>query len=300
MTDKGDLRKFKDKFVPGKVKISECTNNTFQVRIKNFGVDIEDLKDSIQTTGLLQPIGVAKSKFTSESDIYEWDIVWGQRRHYAMESLGYEEIDAYILNEELTEAEGKALSVIENIIRVNMQTKEIWNAVSQIYLEMGTGNMNKDAQLCAEKTGIPYTLVKDAIKVELIKNLKGGTKMYNYCQEKMMSKTPALEILNVCRKSDGITIDEKKAKEFIDYYAAQDNVLRTNTLKSAKQNPSGSVESWIEGGKKFKENKPKVTKIELDTRSDEALNISADSEGLTKSEHAKLIVLEKLEQDGYL
>jgi ParB/RepB/Spo0J family partition protein len=300
MTKKGDLRKFKDKFVPGKVKISECTNNTFQVRVKNFGVDIEDLKDSIQTTGLLQPIGVARSKFTADSDIYEWDIVWGQRRHYAMESLGYEEIDAYILDEELTEAEGKALSVIENIIRVNMQTKEIWNAVSQIYLEMGTGNMSKDAQLCAEKTGIPYTLIKDAIKVELIKNLKGGTKMYNYCQEKMISKTPALEILNVCRKADGVTIDEEKATEFIDYYAAQDNVLRTNTLKSAKQNPSGSVKSWIEGGKKFKENKPKVTKIELDTRSDEALSISADTDGVTKSEHAKLIVLEKLEQDGYL
>ena len=149
-----------------------------------------------------------------------------------------------------------------------MQTKENLNAVSEFYLEMGTGNMSKDAQLCAERTGIPYTLVKDAIKVELIKNLKGGTKMYNYCQEKMISKTPALEILNVCRKADGVTIDEKKATEFIDYYAAQDNVLRTNTLKS-KQNPSGSVKSWIEGGKSLKKIN-QVTKIELDTRSDEA------------------------------
>jgi ParB/RepB/Spo0J family partition protein len=300
MTKKPDLRRYKDGFVPRKIKINECTNNSFQVRIKNFGVDIENLKDSIETTGLLQPIGVARSKFTSESDIYEWDIVWGQRRHYAMESLGYEEIDAFVLDEELTEAEGKALSVIENIIRVNMQTKEIWNAVSQIYLEMGTGNMNKDAELCAERTGIPLSLVKDAIKVELIKNLKGGTKMYNYCQEKMISKGPALEILNVCRKSDGVTVDEKKATEFIDYYAAQDNVLRGHTLKTAKQNPSGSVKSWIEGGKTFKERKPKVTKIELDTRTDEALGLSADAEGLSKSEHARTILLEKLEQDGFL
>jgi len=82
-----DLSRYKGKFKYDTVKVAECTNGTFQVRNKNIGVNIEDLKDSIEVSGLIQPIGVAKSEATESSDLYEWEIVWGQRRHYAFESL---------------------------------------------------------------------------------------------------------------------------------------------------------------------------------------------------------------------
>ena len=79
-----DLSQFRGKFKYGEVKVSECTNGTFQVRNKNIGVNIDDLKDSIEVSGLIQPIGVARSEVTEGSDLYEWEIVWGQRRHYAL------------------------------------------------------------------------------------------------------------------------------------------------------------------------------------------------------------------------
>ena len=134
-----DLAKFRGKFKYSEVKVSECTNGTFQVRNKNIGVNIDDLKDSIEVSGLIQPIGVARSEVTEGSDLYKWEIVWGQRRHYAFESLGLETIPAMVLDEVISPGEGKALSVIENLIRVDMQTKEVWNAIEEIYLTFGSG-----------------------------------------------------------------------------------------------------------------------------------------------------------------
>ena len=37
-----DLSQFRGKFKYGEVKVSECTNGTFQVRNKNIGVNIDD------------------------------------------------------------------------------------------------------------------------------------------------------------------------------------------------------------------------------------------------------------------
>ena len=295
-----DLSKYKGKFKYDTVKVAECTNGTFQVRNKNIGVNIEDLKDSIEVSGLIQPIGVAKSKATESSDLYEWEIVWGQRRHYAFESLGMKTIPAMVLDKVLDPAEGKALSVVENLIRVDMQTKEIWNAIEDIYLTFGGAGIAADARVCADKTGLPYGVVKDAIKVELVKQSKGGEQIYRYAQEKMIPKTKAIDIINICKKADAITVDQKKAKEFIDYIAAQDNKLQNNTLAAAKQNPGGTVGQWKKAGMELEKTKLKRASTEFTPRTYDALILAADSEGLTANEWILSTVEEKLSTQGYL
>lgn len=294
-----DLSQFRGKFKYSEVKVSECTNGTFQVRNKNIGVNIDDLKDSIEVSGLIQPIGVARSEVTEGSDLYEWEIVWGQRRHYAFESLGLETIPAMVLDEVISPEEGKALSVIENLIRVDMQTKEVWNAIEEIYLTFGSGNLGKDAQICAEKTGIPLSTVKDAIRVELVKNLKNGEKMYRYAQEKRIPKSQAIDILNICRKSDGITVDEKKTQEFVDYYAAQDNKLRVATLAAAKQNPGGTLEQWKESAITIEKTKPKTMKIDFPQRTYDRIELASTSEGLTPVEWAFASIASRLDTEGF-
>tara|TARA_A100001011_G_scaffold170559_1_gene179450 strand:- start:6023 stop:6949 length:927 start_codon:yes stop_codon:yes gene_type:complete len=302
-----DLSKYKGKFVyrsakeKNAVKVSECTNGTFQVRNKNIGVNIDDLKDSIEVSGLIQPIGVARSQVTEKSDLYEWEIVWGQRRHYAYESLGLKTIPAMVLDEVLRPEEGKALSVVENLIRVDMQTKEIWNAIEDIYLTFGGKGITADAAVCAEKTGLPYGVVKDAIKVELVKQSKGGEKIYRYAQEKMIPKTKAIDIINICKKADAITVDEKKATEFIDYVAAQDNKLQNNTLAAAKQNPAGTVSQWKKAGLELEKNKGKSPRgLEFTPRTWDAMGIASDSEGLTVNEWISSTIEDRLSTQGYI
>lgn len=296
-----DLSKYRGEFkYRDDIKVSECTNGTFQVRNKNIGVNIDDLKDSIEVSGLIQPIGVAKSEKTETSDLYEWEIVWGQRRHYAYEALGYDTIPAMVLDKVLEPAEGKALSVVENLIRVDMQTKEIWNAIEDIYLTFGGKGITADARVCAEKTGLPYGVVRDAIKVELIKQMKGGEKIYRYAQEKMIPKSKAIDILNICKKSDAITVDEKKATEIIDYLAAQDDKLRNNTIDAAKQNPGGTVAQWKKAGLELEKTKLKGITSSFTPRTADALGIASESEGLTPSEWIISTVEEKLSTQGYL
>jgi ParB/RepB/Spo0J family partition protein len=310
MSKKGegiDLSKYRGHFKYREdVRVSECTNGTFQVRNKNIGVNIDDLKDSIEVSGLIQPIGVARSEKSESSDLYKWEIVWGQRRHYAYESLGIEYIPAMVLDKIdgvdviLSAAEGKALSVVENLIRVDMQTKEIWNAIEDIYLTFAGKGISADARICAEKTGLPYGVVKDAIKVELVKQTQGGEKTYRYAQEKMIPKTKAIDIINICKKADAISVDEKKATQFIDYIAAQDNKLQNNTLAAAKQNPGGTVAQWKKAGLELEKTKLKKVSTEFTPRTIDALSLAADSEGLTPAEWILSTIEDRLSTQGYI
>ena len=47
------MAKYKGKWKFKEVLVSECTNHTFQVRKKNFAVDIDELKENIEVNGLL-------------------------------------------------------------------------------------------------------------------------------------------------------------------------------------------------------------------------------------------------------
>ena len=64
------------------VDVSRIKTGEFQVRLENVGDGIEELEDSIATLGLMQPIGVAQSDATEKSSDYDWELLWGQRRHY--------------------------------------------------------------------------------------------------------------------------------------------------------------------------------------------------------------------------
>jgi len=295
------MAKYKGKWKFKEVLVSECTNHTFQVRKKNFAVGIEELKENIQVNGLLQPIGLAKSEHTEGSDIYTYDIVWGQRRHYAMDSLGEETIIAMVLDEVLSDVEGKALSVAENIIRNDMQLKDTWNAVKQIWIEFGTGNMTEDVKITSELTGIPRFLIRDAVQSEQVKNIKGGNEAYIFLTEECgIVKGQSLELIHMTKKPNGIEVDTKKMKEVGEFLKAQNNEMRKATIAIAKSNPGSSVKEWGEAAKTYKEEKKSVRKVEFSSKDDQSLVAGSTSEGLTPEDYLHKIAIDKLTNDGFM
>ena len=90
--------------------------------------------------------------------------------------------------------------------------------------------------------------------------------------------------MNICRESDGITVDTKKAEEFVDYYAAQDNKLQTATLNAAKQNPGGSLDQWKEAGLTMQQSQGKTTRNAWAPRTYERIELASTSEGLSVEE----------------
>jgi ParB family chromosome partitioning protein len=97
------------------VKIKECRPNPFQPR-KTFDPEsIKDLKESIETHGILQPIVVRKS-------IKGYDIVVGERRFRAAKEAGLETIPVIV--KDYTEQQMMELALIENLQREDLNPIE--------------------------------------------------------------------------------------------------------------------------------------------------------------------------------
>src|SRR5699024_12774726 len=72
------------------IKIEQIITNEYQPRTQFDDEKIEELAQTLQTHGIIQPIVVRKK----EADIYE--VIAGERRLRAAKLLGWEEISAIV------------------------------------------------------------------------------------------------------------------------------------------------------------------------------------------------------------
>ena len=148
----------------------------YQVKSSWKAEDIDRLVESIKQYGVMFPIMVAPLK----NDQYQWKTIYGAKRLYAARKANLSEIPAKKVTKFLTVPEEKAIEITEHMqtesVPMQMQTKEIWNAIEDIYLTLCVKSIGTDARVCADATGLPYKLVKDAIKTELLKQKKGDEK----------------------------------------------------------------------------------------------------------------------------
>jgi len=110
-----------------KLPLENIVPNRYQPRTVFNHERIQELADSIQEHGLLQPITVRPI----EENMYE--IIAGERRFRAMKLLHIEETDALIRY--LTDQETAAVALIENIQRENLSSIEEARAYRKL-LEM--------------------------------------------------------------------------------------------------------------------------------------------------------------------
>ena len=278
------------------IDVSRIKTGEFQVRLENVGDDIEDLEESIATLGLMMPIGVARSEATEKSSDYDWELLWGQRRHYCFTRLDIKQIPARTIDKVLTTAEGKAISLNEGVHQKSFTTNDIWKTIEDLYL------IEPDPNKIMKKTGIPASLIRDTVQDQLAKRLKGGEEIWNLAtlEDPKISKKQAIDIIYACRADDGVSVDTKKAKKFLSYYKAQDNTLRGELIKATKRNPGASVSDWIEFGEKgvIERNNPKLNlglTYDLDDRLEQASNASDRS----KEQYAIDSIEEALNKDGF-
>lgn len=278
------------------IDVSRIKTGEFQVGLENVGDDIEDLEESIATLGLMMPIGVARSEATEKSSDYDWELLWGQRRHYCFTRLNIKQIPARTIDKVLTTAEGKAISLNEGVHQKSFTTNDIWKTIEDLYL------IEPDPNKIMKKTGIPASLIRDTVQDQLAKRLKGGEEIWNLAtlEDPKISKRQAIDIIYACRADDGVSVDTKKAKKFLSYYKAQDNTLRGELIKATKRNPGASVSDWIEFGEKgvIERNNPKLNlglTYDLDDRLEQASNASDRS----KEQYAIDSIEEALNKDGF-
>lgn len=124
-----------------------------QARTRDTLKDVDQLAESIEKQGLLQPIVVCEAK-----QMGKWEILKGQRRFLAHKALKRDTITAAILDQPVDEAEAKAISITATLIRGKLSDHELIDGITFLYKKYGTATMVHEA------TGIPCDEVRNAIE----------------------------------------------------------------------------------------------------------------------------------------
>lgn len=252
-----------------------------QVRTREPGKDVEQLAASIEKQGLLQPIVVCEA-----TQAGKWEILSGQRRFLAHKILKRDTISAAIVSERVDEAEAKAISITENLIRRSLSGAELIDGITFLYNRYGS------AKAVHEVTGIPYDDVRHYVKFpRLMPALK------------KMVENGEVDIKVAIRAQDAVEVGDdapnaedalKLAKEMTSMSDAQ----RKKLVKERKDSPATTVDDAIEKARTGS----KITQVivTLTEGAHAALQRFAKDQDASQDEAAAGIIEEALVSRGFL
>lgn len=153
-----DLNKVKDDDgkqvdVLAKISVEFISRNPYQPRFNIDPVSLEELKKSILTNGLIQPITVRRTPD------HKYELISGERRLKACKEIGFKEIPAYIIDVDSEELM-LALALIENIQREKLNPIEIGTAYKRLMDEC-----HLTQEQIAERVGKDRTTVANSIRL---------------------------------------------------------------------------------------------------------------------------------------
>jgi ParB family transcriptional regulator, chromosome partitioning protein len=139
--------------VLAKISVEFISRNPYQPRFNIDPVSLEELKKSILTNGLIQPITVRRAPD------HKYQLISGERRLKACKEIGFKEIPAYIIDVDSEELM-LALALIENIQREKLNAIEIGTAYKRLMDEC-----HLTQEQIAEKVGKDRTTVANSIRL---------------------------------------------------------------------------------------------------------------------------------------
>ena len=250
-----------------------------QVRLSDVGKGIDELADSISKVGLLEPIVVAPQGANGK-----YEIILGQRRFLAHLELNLETIKAGVLNAHVKEIEAKVLSVTENLMRRDLNRKDLIDVCTYLYKQYGT---IKDV---ATETGLPYNKVREYVKYDRL-----APELKQLVDDAEVDLKAALRAQDASSTSGDFESAEavKLAKEL----SGMSSVQQKRVQKELEEDPSESVDSVIDRAK----GSGRVTQVivTLGQQAHTSLQSFADDEGTVLDDAAAQLIEEGLVNKGY-
>jgi ParB family chromosome partitioning protein len=252
-----------------------------QVRLRDVKKEVTELADSIRKIGLLEPIVVCPAEKEGK-----YEIITGQRRFLAHQELKKETILAAILDEKVDETTAKVLSISENLIRRDLNRRDLIDACTALYRHYG-GSI----QAVIEETGLPRAKVTEYIKYDRL-----APKLRTLVDKGEVELKAALRAQDAAALSGEMKADEavKLAKEMSQMSGAQQAKL----VKQIGDEPASSVDELIEAAKTTE----KITQIivSLGPVLHKGLSTYAKDEGTTLDDAARTLIEEGLSGKGLL
>lgn len=251
-----------------------------QVRLRHVGKDIDELADSIRAVGLLEPIVVCESETPGK-----YEIITGQRRFLAHKELQKKTILAAILDERVDQTAAKILSVTENLVRRDLDSKDLIDACTFLYKRYGS------IKAVVEETGLPHGKVSQYVKYDqLIPELK------ELVDKGDINVQTALRAQKAASVSGEANAEE--AVEFAKEMAPMSGAQQSKIVKSREDNPAISSDEVLEDAKKG----GKITQImvTLTSHVHGSLREYASSEDTSMDDAARMLIQDGLSEKGYL
>lgn len=252
-----------------------------QVRTENPGKEIEDLAMSIESQGLLQPILVCAARETGK-----WEILTGQRRFLAHKYLKREIIPAAILDERVDEAQAKAISITENLIRRQLSGKELKDGILYLY------NIYTSVSDVVKATGLPRTKVQDYVKYPRLL-----TELKKMVDDGVVDINAAVKAQDAANDDDGIP-DAEIAVKLAQEMAQMTGVQRKKITKERRDHPNRPLDDVIENAKTGAKVMQVIATVTQDTHA--ALQKFAKEEGTNQDEAAVTLIEGALVDRGFL
>lgn len=263
------------------IPLDQLTIGKGQARTQDIGKDIDELAQSIDAQGLLQPIVVCPAQEDGK-----WEILTGQRRFLAHKRLGKNTISAAVLDQRTPEEEAKAISITENLMRRKLSGKELTDGILFLYKIYGT------IKAVVQTTGLPYKDVKDHIKYpRLLPELK------RMVDDHKIDINAAVKAQDAAADDDDEPNPEvaiKLAKEM----APMTGVQRKKLVKTRKEHPEKPIDDIIEDSKTGSRVTQIIATVTQDTH--DAVQKFAHSEETTQDEAAAMLIEEALVERGFL
>ena len=251
-----------------------------QVRLRDVGKEIDELADSIRKVGLLEPIVVCESETPGR-----YEIITGQRRFLAHKELKRQSILAAILDHHVDEQTAKILSVTENLVRRDLNSRDLIDACTFLYKRYGS---IKDV---VDETALPYHKVSQYVKYDqLIPELK------SLVDEGQVNVQTALRAQKAASATGAPNPEE--AVEFAKEMAPMSGAQQSKIVSTRENNPDVPADQAIEDAKKG----GKITQINVTLSSNVhgSLKEFANSEDTNMDDAARMLIQEGLSEKGYL
>ena len=215
-TENVELVTENDKIV--EISLEEIKKNPYQPRTYFNEEKLNELKESIEINGLLQPIILKKA-------VKGYYIIAGERRYRAFELLGRKEIPAII--KEMTDEEMMVFAVLENLQREDLSALE----ESESYKNL-MDKMSLNQEELAKKLGKSRPYIANSLRL-----LKLPAEIKNKLEQGVISAAHARTLLSLKTKKAmedvcTLVIERKMSVRELEEYVAK--LLKPKEVKKPK------------------------------------------------------------------
>lgn len=251
-----------------KMKVSESN-----VRKLNPKEKLDELKESIDELGLLQPIVVVEY----EKDKFE--VVVGQRRFNALKELRVENIPAIVLKDSTPEKQ-KIISLSENLHRVELNRGDVVDVIAFLYKKY------KKVKKVAKLLGISTPMVYDYLRIQ-----------YAPDEIKEMLREGEIKKEDVKRVMLAAGDDKTKMIKLAKDIGTLTKPEKIRLVDAGLKKPTATKDELIEDAKRIRVEEKVV--VPLTPVLAKALNDASKAIELEKEEIAKMALEEWLSKEGY-